>query len=152
MSLIDLLEKSENEIIDAATAALDRTPLKHYKKSGIEENKQRLKRLYHLLLESLKSRNLIPLTDYIREIANERFMSGYDINEVLTAINVLEETVWGKITKELQPSEFPEAIGLVSTILGAGKSSMASTYVSLASKTSSPALDLSALFKGTEGS
>jgi hypothetical protein len=151
MSLIQLLETRKDKIIDEANMALGRTHLEHYRKSGVEENKKRLKHLYQLLLQSVKNRNLIPLTDYIGDIAKDRFNSGFALYEVHTAINVLEEIIWEQIIKLLQPREFAEALGLVSTALGAGKSTLANTYVSLASKTKAPSLDLSALFKGTQG-
>ena len=44
--------------------------------------------------------------------------------------------------------ELARALGLVSTVLGAAKDSLARAYVSLASQTKAPSLDLSALFKG----
>ncbi|MGD2092388.1 MAG: hypothetical protein PVH61_39840 [Candidatus Aminicenantes bacterium] len=151
MSLIQLLETRKDKIIDEANMALERTHLEHYEKSGVEENERRLKLLYQLLLPCVKSRNLNPLTDHIRDIARERFYSGFALYEVHTAINVLEETIWRQILKYLNPLEFAEALGLVSTVLGAGKSTLANVYVSLASQTKVPSLDLSALFKGTDG-
>jgi hypothetical protein len=149
MSVIQLLEKNEVKMIDEANNALERTHLEHYEKNGVEENKERLKHLYHLLLQSVKDKNLVPLTDYTRDIARKRFDSGYSLYEVHTAINVLEETIWRHIINHLQPLELAEALGLVSTALGAGKSTLANAYVSMASQTKAPSLDLSALFKGT---
>ncbi|MDQ1352579.1 MAG: hypothetical protein QG657_2885 [Acidobacteriota bacterium] len=147
MDVIQLLEKYEEEIVEKATGALERTPLKHYKSSGSELNKQRLKKLSDLVLTSIKKKNLIPLIDYIQDVAQERFESGFPIYEVLTAINVLEEAMWKKIVKELPPSEFADSIGMVSTVLGSAKTTLATTYVSLAGNTKIPTLDLSSLFK-----
>lgn len=147
MDVIQLLEKNEEEIVEKATGALERTPLKHYKESGTELNKLRLKKLSDLVLVSIKKKNLIPLIDYIQDVAQERFESGFPIYEVLTAINVLEEAMWKKIIKELPPSEFADAIGMVSTVLGSAKTTLATTYVSLAGNTKMPTLDLSSLFK-----
>ena len=149
MNVIQLLEKNEVKMIDEANTALERTHLEHYEKSGVEENKQRLKHLYHLLMQSVKNKNMVPMTDYTRDIAHKRFNSGFSLYEVHTAINVLEETIWRHIIDHIQPLELAEALGLVSTVLGAGKSTLANTYVSLASQTKAPSLDLSALFKGT---
>jgi hypothetical protein len=42
-----------------------------------------------------------------------------------------------------------QALGLVGTVLGAGKDSLARTYVTLATQTRAPSLDLRALFAGT---
>lgn len=150
MKFIELLDKHEAEIIEDATASLARTPLRRYKESGLEINRERLKKLFSLMVQSIKNKNLVPLLDYIQAAARERFNAGFQVYEVLTAINILEETVWNRIVKGLEPSELVEAVGSVSTVLGAAKTALATTYVSLASKTKSPSLDLSALFKGTE--
>jgi hypothetical protein len=47
-----------------------------------------------------------------------------------------------------QPDELADAIGVVATVLGAGKDSLARTYVSLAAERHVPSLDLTALFRG----
>jgi hypothetical protein len=70
---------------------------------------------------------------------------------VQTAYNVLEEAIWLRILKDLQPAQYAEALGLVSTVLGAGKDALARTYVSLASKAKAPSLNLQSLFAGSGG-
>ena len=45
---------------------------------------------------------------------------------------------------------FGKAMGIVSTTLGAAKDALASEYVSLATRTRAPSLDLSALFAGVK--
>lgn len=149
MNLIHLLETSEEKTIAEASNVLERSYLYHYKKSGVEENQKRLKLLYRLLQQCVESKSFIPLTDHIRDIARERFNCGYALHEVYMAVNILEETVWKRIINCLNPIEFAEALGLVSTVFGAGKCTLATTYVSLASQTKVPSLDLSELFKGT---
>jgi hypothetical protein len=79
------------------------------------------------------------------------FESGFDLWEVQTAFNVLEETIWRCILNEMQPEEYAEALGLVSTVLGTGKDTLARTYVTLASKTKTPFFNVQHLFNGTEG-
>ena len=53
--------------------------------------------------------------------------------------------------KNISPNELAESLGLISTVLGAGKDTLARTYVSLASKTKAPSLNLQSLFSGTQG-
>ncbi len=48
-----------------------------------------------------------------------------------------------------EPTHYAETLGHVSTILGAGKDALARRYVSLATDTRAPSLDLRALFTGT---
>lgn len=85
-----------------------------------------------------------------REIANERFDAGYDLAEVRGAFNALEAAVWTRVLAGLDPDQFARALGLVSTVLGAGKDALAREHVSLATSARVPSLDLRASFAGTE--
>jgi hypothetical protein len=151
MDLMKLLQDSADEILRGAEAAMERTHLKGYEKAGGEQTHQRLKALYVLTVRGVKERNVGPMIAHAETIAHERFASGFDLSEVQTAFNVLEEAIWRRILKGLAPIDYGEALGLVSTVLGAGKDALARMYVSLASKTKSPSLQLRHLFAGTEG-
>jgi hypothetical protein len=151
MDLINLLQDSMKDILEVAGAAMERTHLKGYEKAGREQIHQRLKALYVLTVRGVKERNVGPMIAHAETIAQERFGSGFDISEVQTAFNVLEEAIWREILKGLPPMDFGQALGLVSTVLGAGKDAVARTYVSLASRTKAPSLQLQHLFAGTEG-
>lgn len=146
MQLSAFLEKHKSEIIKEATDNLQRAQLKSYSHSGEDENKKRLEKLFELTNQCVLHENLISMTEYAERIGRERFESGFDLHEVHKAFNVLEETIWKKIISDVEPAELGKALGLISTVLGAGKESLALTYVSLASKTKSRTLDLSALF------
>ncbi len=65
-----------------------------------------------------------------------------------TAFNVLEETIWRVVIARLPADELLESAGLIGTVLGAGKDSLARTWVALATSTHVPSLDLTALFEG----
>jgi hypothetical protein len=47
------------------------------------------------------------------------------------------------------PARRAESLGLLTTVLGAGKDALARSYVSLASRQHVPSLDLRALLEGT---
>jgi hypothetical protein len=87
---------------------------------------------------------------YAEKVARERFEDGYDVSEVQAAFNVLEQAMWRRVVDATAPAELAEAVGLLSTVLGFGKDTLARTYVSLASRRHVPSLDLSALFAGVE--
>jgi hypothetical protein len=90
------------------------------------------------------------MIEYAQGVARERYKDGFGLEEVHTAFNVLEEVIWRRITAGMDPSQYPEAFGLVSTVLGAGKQELAIEYVALVSRSRDVhSLDLSALFKGT---
>ncbi len=149
MTLDRILHDHMDEILSEAEKSLCSARLTHYEKAGEEHNRQKLKALYALTVRAISERNLGPMIAHAEEIARERFESGFDLSEVQTAFNVLEEAMWKFIMKNLPPAEFGDAIGLVSTVLGAGKDVCAKTYVTLASKTKTPTIDLRSLFAGT---
>jgi hypothetical protein len=151
MDLIQLLHDSTDEILTGAEAAVGRTHLKSYEQAGRDQTHQRLKALYVLTVRGVKERNLGPMIAHAETIARERFTAGFDLSEVQTAFNVLEEAIWKRVLKGLPANEYGEALGLVSTVLGAGKDALARTYVTLASKTKTRSLNLHSLFSGTEG-
>ncbi len=151
MDLYQFLHDSSAEIIAEAEQAMRRAHLRNYEKEGSEALHQRLKALFVLTTRGVKERNLGPMISHSDSVARERFGAGYDLWEVQTAFNVLEEILWRKILRELPPAEYAQALGLVSTVLGTGKDTLARVYVTLASKSRTPTLDLRSLFTGTEG-
>jgi hypothetical protein len=138
------------EIVDAAVAAIGRTHLRHYEGTPASEVRRRLDALFDHLVESMERKDLGPIVRYGETLAGERFTAGFDLSEVQAAMNVLEEATWSTIVSEIPPEGLAEALGLVGTVLGAGKDALARTYVSLATRTHTPSLDLRALFAGTD--
>ncbi len=151
MNLIELLQTEQNKILESAFESVKRSQLKNYEKAGDEHTHQRLKALYVLTVRAIKEKNLGPMIAHAEQVAHERFSAGFDLSEVQTAFNVLEETIWLNILKHLSATEYAEALGLVSTVLGAGKDSLARRYVSLASQVKATSLNLQSMFSGTEG-
>ena len=144
-----VLQRERPPILAAAETALIRSRARHYSSAGDEEIHQRLSALFDQLVDGLAARDLGPIISYAEQVADERFAAGYDLSEVQVAFNALEEATWSCVLRELGPSEFAEAIGLISTVLGAGKDALARKYVSLAADTRVTSLDLRALFGGT---
>lgn len=149
--LVDLLQRNEPAILSESFDGMTRCRLIRYEAAGAEEMRRRLARLYALLLDAVSERDLEPVLAYAREIARQRFAEGIDLQEVQSAINVLEEAVWRRIVKEIPPDGLAEALGLVSTVLGVCKDTMASSYVGLATRRHAASLDLKRLFRGTQG-
>ena len=148
MKINEILLNNQTEIINEAFAALERSQLKHYTSSRADENWQRLAALFDLTLKAVKTKSLTEIVNYSEKIAKERYDSGFDLHEVHTAYNVIEETIWNTIIKEAEAKDLAEYLGLISTVLGTGKESLAVCYVSLAGKKKIKSLDLSELFKG----
>jgi len=152
MDLYTFLHERTTDILNEAQGALERARLRHYDEAGGEHVHQRLRALLVLTTRAVKDRNLGPMVLHAEDVARERFASGYDLWEVQTAFNVLEEAIWKRVISELPSSEYASALGLVSTVLGAGKDTLARRYVSLGTRSRAPSLDMRSLFTGTEGS
>lgn len=149
MKFQEILVNNQTEIINEAFELLQRSHLKHYDSSRADENWQRLAKLFDLTVNGIQSKSLVEMTTYSEKVAKERFGSGFDLHEVHTAYNVIEEVMWKKIINDIEPIQLAEALGLISTILGTGKESLALAYVGLASKQKAKSLNLTQLFKGT---
>jgi hypothetical protein len=148
MELVERLEMARARVLAHAADALDRAALQHYIVSGEDQSLQRLDHLLDLVVDCLHGRTLTPIVDFGASVADERFHAGFDIAEVQTAFNVLEEAIWRVVVPELPTEELPTATGMIGTVLGAGKDSLARTWVSLASSRHVSSLDLNALFEG----
>ena len=135
MDVEELLRAERNDVLDEAFTALKRSHHAHYEEAGDTFTRERLAELFDLVLTALHDRELAPVGAYCEEIA---------------AFNTLEEAMWRRVAEGVPPLQLSEAIGLLSTIVGYGKDSLARRYVSLATERHVPTLDLSALFEGTE--
>ena len=151
MELIELLDRERTGIVSDALAAMQTSGLRHYEASGVEASRARLQALYVVTYTCIAGRTLMPIEQHAEMIASERFASGFGLGEVQTAFNVLEEAVWRRIESEIPPEKLAQALGLISTVLGAGKDHLARRYVALATNSQAPALDVQALFKPTQG-
>ena len=148
---LQVLEQERATIVDAAAESVRHSHTR-YVSAGQGETRRRLEALFDELAGALSSRDLGSVIDYARRLAAERFESGYDLAEVQGAFNALEEATWTVLCARLQPERLAVSLGLVSTILGAAKDALGREYVSLASQTHVPSLDMSALFTGGAGS
>ena len=150
MGLEKILRSHREEILAKAIASLHRSHLEHYEAAGADEIRGRLGTLLGLVITAVLERNLAPVIRHASAVATARFEAGVDLAEVQTAYNVLEEVLWLEILKTLPAADQAEALGLVGTVLGTGKDMLARQYVSLATQTRTPSLDLKALFSGTD--
>ena len=150
MSLKKILQEGRQEMLNEAVESVRRARLEHYEKAGPDLIRQRLGLLLDLVIDAVLERNLAPIIAHVNTIATERFEAGADLSEVQTAFNVLEEAIWLRILKKLPAAKQAEALGLVGTVLGSAKDSLARKYVSMATRTHTPSLNLKALFLGSD--
>jgi hypothetical protein len=136
MELHVLLDKKSDTILNEALALMSRASLKHYEYGGEQQTRKKIAKLLELTQQSVLEKNLIPMINYIEKMAHQRFLSGFELQEVQTAFNVLEECIWKQILAAIPPSDQADALSLASSVLGSGKDTLARTYVSLASEKS----------------
>jgi hypothetical protein len=149
MDLAVMLRDVELQILDEAQVTLQRSHAHHYEAAGDTFTRERLADLFDLVVQAIRDRDLAAMGSYCDQIAVERFNAGFDVSEVQAAFNALEVAMWRQVVATEPEVDLVEAIGLLSTVLGFGKDTLARKYVSLASKRHVTSLDMSALFRGT---
>jgi hypothetical protein len=150
MDLVTILVDAQSEILDDAFTALQQLNAVHYESAGEGFTRQRLDDLAQLVIGAIRDRDVAPVLAYAVTIADERFNAGFDVSEVQSAFNVLETAMWRHVVAAEPPDELAEAIGLLSTVFGLAKDTLAREYVSHAAHRHVPSLDLSAMFRGTQ--
>lgn len=148
--LVRLLRIRHEEILEGATAALTSSRIRHYNSLASTEVRLRLENLYMRVVDAVEHRDLTQICAYGRELARERYENGYDLGELQTAFNAMEEALWRTILHVAPPALHAEALALVTTVVGAAKDSLAREYVSLSARHRAPALDVGRLFEGVE--
>jgi hypothetical protein len=148
MELEAILANAESEIVDEAFATLRQLHLAHYESAGETVTRQRLEDLFALVVTAIRERDVAAIVAYADQVAEERFASGFDVSEVQTAFNSLETGMWRRVVAGTPTDDLAESIGLLSTVFGTAKDTLARRYVSLASHRHVTSLDLSALFSG----
>jgi hypothetical protein len=151
MDTAGFLVRERETIVREAGHALARLHERHYDSAGASEVTRRLDMLFDQLVDAVSKRDLSSVIEYARSVAQERFDAGYDLSEVQAAVNALEAATWTRIIADLEAGDLAEALGLVGTVFGAAKDALGRQYVSLATRTRAPSLDLRALFEGTDG-
>ncbi len=148
MELTALLTGLESEVVEEATAVLARAHVTHYEVVGKLLTRHRLEALFEAVVGALRDEDLSGMGRYAEHLADERFSEGFGIAEVQDAFNVLEQAIWRRLVQALPASDLPEALTLLSSVLGFGKDELSRTYVALAAQRHSRSLDLSALLAG----
>lgn len=149
MDVYDVLQAHEDAILDQAVLTVRAARFQHYESRGERWTRERLRDTFTQVVSSLRHRDLAHLVQHCEKIANDRFSAGFDFVEVNTAFNGLEQAMWRTIVAGAPAEQVVEWIGLLSSVLGAGKDAVARTYVKLATHRHAPAIDVAALSEGT---
>lgn len=151
MSVDVVLTNAANEIVDEAYNELHPQAHPHYAALGETVVRQYLTELFELVVDGVIHREAVHLVQHAERIAEERFHAGFDLGEVQAAFNALEQAMWRRVVAAEQGDDLLTSVGMLSSILGAGKDALARVYVHLASYRHAPHVDVAALYGGTEG-
>lgn len=148
--LVEFLEREREHVLTESVLALSRWRLAHYEADGEALLKDRLGRFYDAVTQAVSRRSLTAVERHIEALASERFQAGYELREVQTAFNMLEEVTWGRLVAEFRREDLPEALGMIATVIGLSKDALARAYLGLAAHVGAPAADLDALARGAK--
>jgi len=151
MKFHELLQHYRSDILDIATERLMDANLPHYKSLGEEQCRAYLAHLLETTRQSAETHNLMLLNQYVEEISENRFYTGYPLYEVQHAIEDLETAVWVVLRAQLNSEDFNKIAGQIGMYFGAGKNLLAEAYVIRATQRKKPTINLQALFTGTDG-
>lgn len=151
MSVDAVMASAGAEIVDEAYAELHPSIHPNYHALGEAFTRRYLGELFDQVLHGLVNREAVHLVQHAEEIAEERFHAGFDLAEVQAAFNAIEQAMWRRVVQLETSSELLVSVGMLSSILGAGKDALARVYVHLASHRHAPHVNVEALYGGTEG-
>jgi len=133
-----VIANAGERVVEEAAAALGRRDQAHHHAVSPEEHRRDVRDLFELVVRCVREGRAEPIIASSRQIAADRFEAGFDIAEIQGTFNVLEEVLWRHVASSLAGDQRIEALGLVNTILGAGRDALARTYVALASRGAGP--------------
>ena len=133
-----VLATAEDRVVEEAAVALERRHQAHHHAVSPEERRRNVRDLFELVVQCVHEGRAEPIIALSQQIAANRFEAGFDIAEIQGTFNVLEEVLWRHVAGALADDQRIEALGLVNTILGAGRDALARTYVALASRGAGP--------------
>ena len=129
-----VLASAGDRVVGQAVAALEGCHQAHYQLSSPEEHRRYVRDLFELVVQCVREGDAGPIIASCQQIATDRFEAGFDIVEIQGTLNVLEEVLWRHVADSLAGDQRIETLGLVNTILGAGRDALARTYVDRASR------------------
>ncbi len=129
MTLLELLNQKPELILLDATERLVRAHLEHYTQLNPERIRTRFMRLFQSLVKAIETNSSNEMVKFMEIVSDERFETGYELSEVQTAINILEETVWRKISIFVDEDKQAASMKQVTGILTKAKEELANEFV-----------------------
>lgn len=127
-----VLASAQERVVEEAVAVLAQRDQADHHAPRPEEHRRNVRQLFELVLRCVREGCAEPIITPSEQIAAHSFAAGIDIVEVHGAFNVLAEALWRHVAGALAGEQRVQALGLVNAIAGAGKDTVARTYITLA--------------------
>ncbi len=128
---VSVLREWRADVVARALEGLVEARLPHYSREGEAELEQRLLSLFDHVLECLVRQCEEPAVRHAKQVAQQRHGSGYQLGEIQTSINVLEEALWQRILGSFEPEDALGALGRTNAVFGIMKDTLAQSYLQL---------------------
>lgn len=145
MHVADRIRLHSVELVTLATTTVERAQLPHYSATGGQTTESYLRELLDVVADSLDQSRPLLMAEHAHQLATQRFLAGFKIEELLTAFNALETTLWQFLVAALPAEDAIVELGRIGAVLGAGKDQIASRYVELATQRHAHGVDLAGL-------
>jgi len=136
-------------VVREAEGALTRSRERHDESVAASEVEIPLETLFDPLPDAVRSATSARTSRTRTPSHEERF--GYDLSEVRGAFNALEAATWTRMIAELRPTISRRRLASSARSSVRRRTHSGREYVSCATRAQTPSLDLTALFKGTDG-
>jgi hypothetical protein len=155
-ALLQTLQGQRGDLVETVTQRLRKSTATHYQNLDPNLLHDRAARLVDTFLKSLAS---APgdFGRYIHDITEERISEGFFLQEIQTALNILEEKAWQiavAAAARAAAADLGRDLALISGTIGAAKDQLALVYLEHKERAESRAARLEAklheLFKGTD--
>ncbi|MBL8016544.1 MAG: hypothetical protein JNK43_04680 [Ignavibacteria bacterium] len=131
MTLLELIYEKPDLILQEATNNLMRVQLPHYSKFRREEIHKKYSNLLLALTKCIETQKCDDMISYMDLITDERFVSGFEEEEIQIALNIFEEALWKNIKSHVDEKNHFEAKRSVTAIIDKAKEAMLEEYVTL---------------------
>ncbi|HMQ78969.1 MAG TPA: hypothetical protein PKE39_13980 [Ignavibacteria bacterium] len=131
MTLLELIYNKPELILQESTNALMRVQLPHYSKFRLEEIQKKYSNLLQALAKCIETQKCDDMIGYMDLISDERFASGFEVEEIQIALNIFEEALWKNIKKYVDPKIHYTSKKMVTTIIDKAKEELLNEYVTL---------------------
>jgi negative regulator of replication initiation len=132
-TLESILRDLRDALVERALHELHEARLFHYERDR-EQTYARMAQLFDAALRCIAEGAADAVVEHADRIARERFEGGYDLGEVQTSINIMEEVLIARVVASEPPDRVAGSLCVINTIFSMTKDTLARAYVSLAGK------------------